>query len=80
MTIAYKFREHAERQNMGYRVLTGRLCDFLGYFNEDWRNRYGQHRNSLEAKAFRATLFIAALSYGFWMDLRDEFRELNFPD
>jgi hypothetical protein len=79
MTIAYKFIEHAERQNVGYRVPTRRLCDFLGSFNEDWRTRYGQHKNSLKAEAFRATLFSAALSYAFGMDLRDEFRELNFP-
>ena len=79
MTIAYKFMEHAEQQNMGYRVPTRRLCDFLGYFNENWRTQYGQHSNSLEAEAFRATLFTAALSYGFGMDLRDEFGELNFP-
>jgi hypothetical protein len=79
MTVAYKFIEHAELQNRGYRIPTRRLCDFLGHFDADWRTQYGQHSNSLKAEAFRATLFTAALSYGFGMDLRDEFRELNFP-
>jgi len=79
MTIAYKFIEHAENAGLGFRVPTRRLCDFLAHFNEDWRAQYSQHANSSEAESFRATLFVAALSYAFGADCREEFAALNFP-
>ena len=79
MTIAYKFMEHAENQNLGYRTPVRRLSEFLAHFNPDWHSGFSQHADSPEAEAFRATLMTAALSYAFGSDLREEFAALNFP-
>lgn len=79
MTIAYKFCEYAEQQNLGYRLPTKRLMAFLQRFNADWQKRYNQYTNNPTADAFRATLMVAALSHAFQKDLRADFRALNFP-
>jgi|GEM_PF-2027624 len=79
MTIAYKFCEYAERQNIGYRQPTKRLMAFLQRFNADWQRRYDQLNNNTAADGFRATLMVAALSHAFQKDLRADFRALNFP-
>jgi len=79
MTIAYEFIEHAENGGLGFRVPTRRFCDFLSHFNEDWHGQYSQHTNSVEAESYRATLFVAAVSYAFGSDNREEFAALNFP-
>ncbi len=79
MTLAYKFIEHAELADQGFREPTQRLCQFLGYFNPQWHNRFSQYRNSPDAESFRASLMVAALSYAVEADLRDEFKALSFP-
>ena len=78
MTIAYKFIEHAEAVD-DYRTPLKRMTFFLGHFNPNWRTRYSPGSNSAAAESFRATMMVAALSYGFDTDLRSEFRDLNFP-
>ena len=55
------------------------MMRLLQVFNEDLANRYDQRNDSYEAEAFRSTLMVAALSYAFDMDLREECRSLNFP-
>ena len=79
MTIAYKFFEHAEKADLGYRMPLKRMMVLLQTFCEKDKERYSRHRNSPEAEAFRATLMVAALSFAFEKDLREEFRKLNFP-
>jgi hypothetical protein len=79
MTIAYKFFEHAENSGQGYRDPLKRTMELLQLFDEDLEGRYDQHNNNAEADSFRATLMVAALSYGFSSDLRGEFEALNFP-
>jgi hypothetical protein len=79
MTVAYKFFEHAEKGGGGYRQPVQRLMAFLQRFNPEWEKRYGARENSPQAERFRATLWAAALSYAFRMDLRPEFRDLRFP-
>jgi PIN domain nuclease of toxin-antitoxin system len=79
MTIAYKFFEHAENSSLGYRTPLKRMMTLLQTFNEDMEARYDRNRNTPEAETFRATLMVTALSYAFETDLRQEFRNLNFP-
>ncbi len=79
MTIAYKFFEHAEKSDSGYRIPLKRMMLLLQTFCEKDRERYSQFINSPKAESFRATLMVAALSFAFDEDLRDEFRKLNFP-
>lgn len=79
MTIAYKFFAHAENSGFGYRQPLKRMMKLLQVFNEDLRHRYDQLHNTAEADTFRATLMTTAIGYGFDEDLREEFRNLNFP-
>ncbi|MEZ0396883.1 MAG: hypothetical protein ABWK53_10715 [Anaerolineales bacterium] len=79
MTLAYTFCLHAEDSGVGYRVPAQRMMRVLQRFNPDWLARYSPRYNSDQAESFRATLMVAAMSYGFQTDLRDEFRNLNFP-
>lgn len=79
MTIAYKFFEHAEKNQRGYRLPTKRLMAFLQQFNPAWEKSFSARSNSQQAERFRATLACAALSHSFEQDLRPEFRELRFP-
>jgi hypothetical protein len=79
MTIAYRFFVHAENSGLGYRVPLKRMMSLLQKFRETDRERYSQYSNSPTAETFRATLMVAALSYGFGEDLRTEFRDLKFP-
>jgi hypothetical protein len=51
----------------------------LRSFNATLATNYAPTQNTAAASAFRATLMVAALSYGFQQDLRSEFRALNFP-
>jgi hypothetical protein len=78
-TLAYKFFEYAEKTGLEYRIPLKRMLTLLQVFNEDLRQRYDQYHHSGEADAFRSTLMVTALSYAFTTDLRDEFRNLNFP-
>ena len=79
MTIAYKFFEHAENSSSGYRTPLKRMMTLLQTFDEDMKARYDQNHDTPEAEMFRATLMVTALSYAFETDLRQEFRNLNFP-
>jgi hypothetical protein len=79
MTIAYKFFEHAEKDQRGYRQPVKRLMAFMQRFNPEWEKGFSARSNSPQAERFRATLASAALSYAFNRDLRQEFRELLFP-
>jgi hypothetical protein len=79
MTIAYKFFEQAENSGKGYRMPLKRMMKLLQLFNVDLMNRYDRLHNKPAADAFRSTLMVAALSYGFSTDLRPDFEALNFP-
>jgi hypothetical protein len=78
-TIAYKFCEQAENSGKGYRMPLKRMMKLLQLFNVDLKNRYDSSHNTPEADAFRSTLMVAAISYGFSTDLRPDFEALNFP-
>lgn len=79
MTLAYKFFEHAENAGSGYETPAERMMVLLGLFDEDLMTSWDQHHDTEEADEFRATLMATALSYAFSEDLRQEFRDLNFP-
>ena len=79
MTIAYKFFEHAENSGQGYRDPLKRTMELLQVFDEDLEDRYDRLHDTVDGDTFRATLMVAALSYGFSSDLRSEFEDLNFP-
>lgn len=79
MTIGYKFMERAELAGQGYRMPLKRLMLALQLFNPSWKNSYAPNDNTPAAESFRATLWVAALSYAFQTDLRAEFEALNFP-
>lgn len=79
MTIAYKFLEKAETNNVGYKGPLKKMLSLLQGFKPDWRDRFDQSNNTAEADTFRATLMVAAISFAFSTDLRDEFRILDFP-
>jgi len=79
MTIAYKFCEHAENSGQGYLLPTKRMMTLLQGFCQEWADRYDPLNNTAAADTFRSTLMVTALSYAFSSDLRNEFRNLNFP-
>jgi hypothetical protein len=79
MTLAYEFCAHAEWQGEGYRIPTKRVTWLLSVFDAELEQRYDQQNDTAEADSFRATLMVAGLSFAFDADLRDEFRDLNFP-
>jgi len=78
MTVARQFMAHAEQVGSYIGPLT-RTMKLLRTFNQSMATAYAPQTNSSEASTFRATLMVAALSYGFQQDLRAEFRSLNFP-
>jgi len=78
-TISYKFIQHAEQSGNGYRVPLKRLMQALELFNSNWLNSFDPSGDTPAADSFRATLWVAALSYAFQTDLRSEFEALNFP-
>ena len=79
MTVAYKFFQHAEQGGQGYRIPLKRLMQALELFNSDWLNSFDPGEDTPAADSFRATLWVAAMSYAFQTDLRGEFGTLNFP-
>ena len=79
MTIAFKFCEHAEKNGQGYEIPLKRMMKFLENFNESWVTQYSPHFDTAKADTFRASMMVAAIAYAFDQDLRQEFRELNFP-
>jgi hypothetical protein len=78
MTVARQFMAHAEQAGSYIGPLT-RTMKLLRTFNQSMATAYAPQTNSAAASTFRATLMVAALSYGFQQDLRAEFRNLNFP-
>ena len=79
MTLAFKFFEQAELAENGYEQPLMRMMKMLQLFDEDMAANYAQHSNTVETETYRSTLMVAALSYAFETDLRDEMRALNFP-
>jgi len=79
MTIAHQFFVHSESDGLGYRAPLTRMMRLLQDLNEDWIQRYDPAHDSQAGASFRATLMVAAISYAFCTDLRQEFRGLNFP-
>jgi hypothetical protein len=69
---------HAEQVQTYILPLT-RTMRLLRTLRQDLLNEYAPTANTSAAATFRATLMVAALSYGFQTDLRAEFRALNFP-
>ncbi|HTV42365.1 MAG TPA: hypothetical protein VMF08_17485 [Candidatus Sulfotelmatobacter sp.] len=78
-TISYEFFKYAELNDQGYRIPLKRLMQALELFNSNWLNSFSPDADSPAADSFRATLWVAALSYSFQTDLRGEFESLNFP-
>lgn len=79
MTIAYQFCANAETYGTGYRAPLKRMLALLAKFDPEWQASYDPTHHTAQADTFRATLMAAAMSYGFNMDLREVFRNLNFP-
>jgi hypothetical protein len=79
MTVAFRFFTHAEQGQQGYRVPLKRLMQALELFNSNWLGSYDPSEDTVAADSFRATLWVAALSYAFQTDLRSEFESLGFP-
>jgi len=79
LTIAYKFCEHAENAEEGYMIPLKRMMNLLQGLCQEWANAYDPLNNTADADTFRATLMVRALSDAFQTDLKDEFRDLNFP-
>jgi hypothetical protein len=79
LTIAYKFCEHAEIAEQGYLLPLMRMMTCLQGLCPEWAVSYNPSNNTAEADSFRATLMVRALSDAFQTDLKDEFRNLNFP-
>ena len=78
MTVARQFMVHAEQAQSYLPPLT-RVMRLLRKFDQTMLAEYAPQSNDAAASTFRATLVVAALSYGFRQDLRAEFRALNFP-
>jgi hypothetical protein len=78
-SISYKFIQHAEQAGQGYRIPLKRLMQALELFNSNWLSSFDPSEDTPAADSFRATLWVAALSYAFQTDLRGEFEALNFP-
>jgi hypothetical protein len=74
MTVAYEFVRLADERH-DFRKPLQRMMAFLQTFNEQDHRRF----QARETEAFRGTLMVAALSYGFNTDVRPTFRHLRFP-
>ena len=74
MAVAYEFVRMADERG-GFRKPLQRMMALLQTFNERDRERF----QSRASEAFRGTLMVAALSYGFDTDVRPTFRRLKFP-
>ena len=74
MAVAYEFVRMADERR-DFRKPLQRMMALLQTFNERDHQRF-QARDS---EAFRGTLMVAAISYGFDTDVRPTFRHLRFP-
>jgi hypothetical protein len=77
MTIARQFMIHAEAEGAYVEPLV-RVMKLLRSFDQGILDGYAPQTNTAAASTYRATLMVAALSYGFQRDLRGEFRSLGF--
>ena len=77
--LATRFLMHAEEDGLGYRVPSKRLMKFVHTFDQEALAKWDVDRDTPEGEEFRSTFSVAALSFAFNEDLRDEFRALNFP-
>jgi hypothetical protein len=74
MTVAYVFCDLAEQRG-DYATPLKRMMALMQTFGPSDHQRFQQREN----EAFRASFLVAAVSFGFDIDLRDRFRKLNFP-
>jgi hypothetical protein len=74
MAVAYEFVRLADERH-DFRKPLQRMMALLQTFNERDHQRF----QARETEAFRGTLMVAALSYGFNTDARPTFRHLRFP-
>ncbi len=79
LVICYKFCSHAAQEGIGYKIPIQRMMKLLQLFNEEMRIRYNLDENTPDTDAMVATFLVTAMSYAFEKDLRQEFRDLNFP-
>ena len=79
MTIAYVFCQHADQAGQGFRGPVQRMMRLLQTFDSKMEQEYSPDLDSPAAESFRATLMVAAASYGLNQDLRGVFRDLDFP-
>ena len=74
MAVAYEFVRMADEQH-DFRKPLQRMMALLQTFNERDHRRFQAH----DSEAFRGTLMVAAISYGFNADVRPAFGRLRFP-
>ncbi|MFP6581295.1 MAG: hypothetical protein VCD00_01925 [Candidatus Hydrogenedentota bacterium] len=79
MTVAYTFFQLTDQLKVEATIPVRRMMYLLQHFDEQLKGLYDQQHNTPKASAFRSTLLIAAMSYAFQTDLRENFRVLNFP-
>lgn len=77
--VAWQFFANADPDGADYRVATQRMMRRLQLWNSDWEQRYSRSAQSTAAETFRATMMVAAVSYGVQKDLRPIFRAGGFP-
>jgi hypothetical protein len=79
LVLAHRFFEHAEVLGTGYGPPLSRMVAMLQTFDATRHASWDQNNDTPEAETFRATWMVAAMSYGFAMDLRPDFQRLGFP-
>ena len=79
MALSFTFVQNAEGIGQGYRTPMKRMMHFLQLFDPELHTAYEQAIDWAAADSFRATFMVAAMSYGFNYDFREEFAILNFP-
>ncbi len=79
MTIAYVFCQRADEAGQGFRVPLQRMMRLLQTLDAEMENEFSSNFDTPTAESFRATLMVAAISYGLNQDLRQLFRDLGFP-
>jgi hypothetical protein len=81
MTLAWEFIRRTELGPDNYKVTVSRMMRLLQTFDTEMLMSYSPwpKSNNDKAEEFRATLLVAALSYGVGENLTDYFRTLKFP-
>jgi hypothetical protein len=78
-TLSTRFCIHAEEQGQGYRRPVKRMMRLIETFDQEALDKFDVDHDSASGATFRSTFLVAALSFAFDEDLRQEFRGLNFP-